>query len=862
MKQTIRMEHNWELMQLPAPIPMIDVATVDSLMKRTENVLPIKSMPAQVHDVLLAHKLIPEETLVGWCQESEWVAKEDWIYRVQFHCDAVNKRVFLRFDGLDTVVHIYLNGQHIASHDDFFLPTKVEVTDVIKAENILLLHVRSPLAYSDEHGGPSYGEIFEEKQVYCFPIRKPFHDMPNQLDVGDGQSYQGAYPYHTNIGVYRDIYLEIVDQAAISEDWLRTKLNESYDKGELLVDLGGFGTLKSGKVKLTVRDDDNKFVTQTETSVCANVDTGWSSFLQVTIPNPELWYPRGFGKQARYTVEIQLWDGDFLCDELVKKVGFKDVKTSGNLDFVINGKIVRLWGGSMDPVNGFSHVYPEKNTLAMLDMVENANMNALRVWGESGIPQDERFYEECDKRGILIWQEFFMAHFIPGDSNADRTMYRQEAEALIRRLRHRACLLMWCGGNETIFTNEANTKYNCDYVGKVVLEMDYPEIIEKLDPGRYYLTSSPCTPKGFEGRFSNDYKTGDFHVFTCHYYHPESDYTNFVSEDIRVAPPPKHSLEKIIKGDLWPKDYTGTFRYEDPYPMPLNWIRRTSVGNIGHIKTGPIGEYYDADNLDDFMYKFGAAAAKDYRYNIEHLRMGSLDGGLYRADRSKGHFACKLNDTWPKIYCCPIDFFQEGFHSYYAFKRAQQPILVCFDIRKENINVWLVNDTNKDIQGRVVCTAFMPKLNRYLPDRKKSAEVTMPQGCSDIVFDLQDFMAIPRDAILYAWFEDESGKQITSSVEMLRMERHNRYPDAKLDVKVIGKVLEITTDKFAHCVEINGDADGRADGWRFEDNYFDLMPEQVKYVAILGEHKKGVITIKAHYAKKITVVNYDESEDA
>lgn len=829
---------------------------INDLCNQTESVMEIEHMPAEVHDVLLAHHRIPEETLVGWCEQSEWVAKQDWVYRTVFDCETNGKRIFLRFDGLDTVVYVYVNGHLVLSHTNFFLPSRVEITDLLKPHNTLLLHVRSPLAYCDEKGGPVYSELFGEKSIYCFPIRKPFHDMPFQTNVGDGQSYQGAYPYHTTLGVYRDIYLECVDRAEICRDWMRTKLDKNYKRGRILIDLEGNGQLANGHISLVVKDESGKIVAKQEAPVSGDTSPGWKAFIEGEVDVPQLWWPRGFGKQSRYEVTVQLFDDDLICDALTKKIGFREVKTSGNLDFMINGKIVRLWGGSMDPIDGFTHVWQEDRATAMLDMVENAHMNTLRVWGEGGIPQDDRFYEECDRRGILIWQEFFMAHFIPGETSEHRAMYRQEAETLICRLRHRPCLLMWCGGNETISINEFNLGYHCDYIGKKVLTEDYPEVIERLDPGRFYLTSSPCTPEGFDGRFSNDFKSGDYHVFTCHYYHPESDYYNFVSEDIRVAPPPKHSMEKIIKGPLWPEGYTGQFRYDDPYPMPMNWIRRTSISNIGHIKTGPIGEYYDADTLDEFMYRFGAAAAQDYRFNIEHIRMGSLEGGLYRSDRSKGHFACKLNDTWPKIYCCPIDYFQEGFHSYYAFRRAQQPILVCFDVRKENITVWLVNDTAEDIEGRVVCKAFMPQSNSFLPGREKSTDIVMPQGCSDIVFDLQDFMAIPRDAILYAWFEDKAGNQLVSSVQHLRMERHMRFPNAHLSVSVEKNELIVTTDQYAHCVEIEGNANGRADGWFFQDNYFDLMPWEIKRVRILGHHREGTIFLKAHYAKEGTTINY------
>jgi hypothetical protein len=82
------------------------------------------------------------------------------------------------------------------------------------------------------------------------------------------------------------------------------------------------------------------------------------------------------------------------------------------------------------------------------------------------------------------------------------------------------------------------------------------------------------------------------------------------------------------------------------------------------------------------------------------------------------------------------------------------------------------------------------------------------------------------------------------------------FPAAKLDVKVKDGALEITTDKFARTVTLEGDADGDAFGWFFEDNYFDLLPGEVKTVRILGHHAKGRITAKPWYSPNATTIDW------
>ncbi len=103
-------------------------------------------------------------------------------------------------------------------------------------------------------------------------------------------------------------------------------------------------------------------------------------------------------------------------------------------------------------------------------------------------------------------------------------------------------------------------------------------------------------------------------------------------------------------------------------------------------------------------------------------------------------------------------------------------------------------------------------------------------------------LAMVHDVLLAA------GRVIARTNALTDIERRVAFPDAKLTVQVKDGALSITTDKFARTVTLEGDANGEQSGWLFEDNYFDLMPGEVKTVRILGNHSQGRVTVKPWYS--------------
>ncbi|MCJ7845394.1 MAG: beta-mannosidase [Blautia sp.] len=793
--------------------------------------LPVRNMPAQVQDILYDHGLLSEEFRLGWCEKALFIGESDWIYRCCFAGEKGRKcRLF--FGGLDTVADIWLNGRKLGRSEDFYLPAEFEVSDFLEENNTLYLHFISPISYMREQ---EWKEKWNGSVLRCKTVRKPIHDFPPEK-MEKGSSYQGAVPYFTPVGVYAPVSLVYYEEEEIKEDFIQARV-EADGRGVLSIEMRGTGRPDHLTVHWNFPSEDGNGTPGRCKMQSFGPEVngyGWSIREEIEVEDPPLWWPRGFGRQNLADICIELWKNGKVCDRLLKRAGFRSVEMDVPFAYRINGKKVRLFGGSLDPLQGYTHCYQPEREQRLFEMVENANMNTLRIWGE-GIPLPDAFYDECDRRGILVWQEFFLGHGAYPDSQKIRELCKKEAEFLVRRLRHHPSLLLWCGGNETLMGAEFQ---GCCPYGKEIFLEDFPEIAQRLDKDRYYHPNSP-----YGGEWANDPRAGDLHTYDCVWEYPYKSYPNFISEHIRTAPPVKHSLEKMIHGDIWPKGFTGLVLDGSSNSMPDTWLERSHISAQGQRKTGDYWEFYDAENADDLIYRFGAAYGKEIRRYGEQVRIGSREPEVY-SGRSKGYFACKLVDTWPKVYCAAIDFFQEGYIPYYSLKRVFSPVLLCFQ-KEESIRLWCVNDSGEEAAGSVRYGLFHIVSGQI--QKVKEKKISVPQGDAVLLDDLADFRFFSKDCALFAVLCDEKGNEVSVCIDYVDIERHLKFPNAGLKLEMRGDELVITADRFARCVQITGEQDGDPFGWLFSDNYFDMLPGQRKTVKILGNKEYGTICVKAQY---------------
>jgi beta-galactosidase/beta-glucuronidase len=716
-----------------------------------------------------------------------------------------------------------------------FTPLSVDVSGRLRASNVLALHFHTVFDLSGAKPVPWKVVNGDDKRR----VRRP---------QGNYGTYLGPQPRYSRVGVYDAVVLESDDGNGLDEAVADASLNEGLTRGTVAVDAAGRSVLRSVQVRVRMRDAVGRVAGEATESATV-MDGKFRVRVAAQVDKPQLWWPRGYGAQPLYKAEITLLAGGQAVEAARRTLGFRRITMPSLLHFEVNGVPVKLWGGDWVTPHWQTAVWDQPRVEQLFRMAEHANFNVFRVWAETESPRDA-FYELADERGFLIWQDF--THLPLAPDEISRAMCREEATAFVKRLKHHPSILLWNGGNEAAMWHHAS--YNPEFKDRGVwpglaAANEVGEICRRLDPARHYQPSSP-----YYGEDPNNPREGNTHGYTNIWFVPGYDYLNCAAEDTRIAAPVLHSLKRFMKPEhLWPAGYSTLYLPGDKMPFPRTWQGYTT--GESWRKTGPVEQYYDAKDAAGLVHRLGMAESQYYVETVERQRRGREATEPADRRRCGGYLVWKFNDSWPHIYSGKVDYFLEPYHAYYGLGRAFAPVMLSFEMGTY-IYLWAVNDTRESVSGTVRIQLF--HLDRNQVTREIVREVTVAPGRSAVVVRLDEagISAFRREQVLFATLTGADGKVIARSDAITDIERRVGFPEAKLDVQVKDGGLEIRADKFARTVTLAGDANGDEFGWFFEDNYFDLLPGEVKTVRILGKHAQGKITARPWYSPHASSVDW------
>lgn len=791
-------------------------------------------VPGTVHQDLLDHGRLPDPFYGMNEQKVQWVEKEDWLYRTVFTVTADQLKsdaAWLTFEGLDTYADVYLNGSLLLKADNMFVGHKLAVKDVLReGENRLMIRFRSPVEETapqwdtDGFNYPADND-HSEKRMSVYTRKAPY-------------SYGWDWGIRlATSGIWRPVKLTFCNGASIDDFFVRQQeVTEQVAKVDNQLEINNVtSTPKEAQVKVVYAYGEQAD-TLTRTVV---LQPGKNSLsMPAWIEKPHLWMPNGWGDPALYTFTATVSvDGKEVAsrEEAIGlrsiRVVMEDDKDGKSFYFEVNGKPMFAKGSNYIPGDALLPNMTGERYARLFEDIRAANMNMVRVWG-GGIYEDDRFYEEADRNGILVWQDFiFACTTYPHDPTFLKRV-SEEAVYNMRRLRNHASLAMWCGNNE-IYEGMRYWGWKDKYSPVVWKEMTegydvlfrqlLPELVEANDPGRFYMHGSP-----YEANWGRpeSWKIADSHNWGTWYGQKpfeslDTEIPRFMSEYGFQAFPEMKTIRMFAS----PEDY----ELESPV---MNAHQKASIGNFLIKKTMAL--YYKVpEKFEDLIYAGLILQGQGMRHGIEAHRR--------HRPYCMGSLPWQLNDSWPVVSWSSIDYYGNWKAMHYQIRRAFAPVLVDAIKEGNNLSYYIMSDrlTDEELTLNLELMDFNGKVYR-----KQKVDGLLPANTSKLFYQEPVEQALAgRDSattFMHMVVKSKKGEVLSDEIYYFAHPKDQLLPKTPLQWQVKQKkgYCEVTVkaDKLARDIFI----EVPVQGVRFSDNFFDLLPGQKKKVIITSPDGKSL----------------------
>jgi len=410
------------------------------------------------------------------------------------------------------------------------------------------------------------------------------------------------------------------------------------------------------------------------------------------VPDVRRWWPRGYGDQPRYDLTVTLHDGPDVVDTWTASIGFRQLRLDVRPDdagtaftFVVNDRPVFIKGANWIPDDAFPHRVTRERYAARLDQAERAGLNLLRVWG-GGIYEADEFYDECDRRGILTWQDFGFACAAYAEEEPLRSEVEAEARDNVARLMPHPSLVLWNGNNENLwgFVDwDWAPRLDGQTWGHGYYHELLPAVVGELDPGRPYTPGSPWSFA--DERHPNDADHGTMHLWDVW---NQLDYPAYRRHRPRFAaefgwqgPPAWSTLRRAVTDDPLTPESPGMLVHQ----KAADGHTKLTSGLVGHLRV--------PSTMDDWHWAMSLNQARAVRTGIEYFR--SL------APHCTGSVMWQLNDCWPVVSWSAVDGDGRAKPLLYALAQAHADRLVTIQPTPHGLTTILVNDTDVRWSGRL-----------------------------------------------------------------------------------------------------------------------------------------------------------------
>ena len=373
------------------------------------------------------------------------------------------------------------------------------------------------------------------------------------------------------------------------------------------------------------------------------------------LEQPQLWWPAGYGEPHLYQVDASVWVDGVPSDSKRLFAGVREMSYTmdgGVLDFYVNGR--RLIG------NGGNWGYPEVNLNYRareydIAVAYHADMHFTMIRNWVGQTGDEEFWEACDRHGVMVWQDFWLANPADGPVPDDEAMFLANAEDYLRKIRHHPCLALYCG------RNEGNPP--------AALDEGLRALVNRLHPGMQYIPHSATGPVSGNGPYRA--------LSVEEYFTLERGRDRFHSERGMPNVPTVESLERMLApAHRWPQD--------DVWGMHDYALESAqSAATFNAMVEKAFGE---PESLEQFAQWAQWINYDGYRAMYES-----------RSAQRKGLLIWMSHSCWPSMVWQTYDYYFAPTAAYFGAKKGSAPVRIQWNPAAGRVEV--VNNNAGDLSG-------------------------------------------------------------------------------------------------------------------------------------------------------------------
>jgi mannosylglycoprotein endo-beta-mannosidase len=627
-------------------------------------------VPGTVLTSMVQNELYPEPLFgANLDQIPDTLCLDSYWYRCEFdNLAAVDgKNIWLKFDGINYIASLWVNGRAAGTLEGAFQHGYFNITSLVgnAPKTAIAIRIDPPPHPGDKHtfgpqgGGPNGGILLMDSPTFVCSI---------------GWDWVQTIP-DRNIGIWQPVTLFSTGAVRI-DDVHVTAVPSVPDLGTATIKLqitltNHSSTHQRGTLDGAIDDIRFSVPVSIKASSTTTVQLDPESLPALSISNPRLWWPNGYGSPELYGLKVQFSSTDGVVhDQKNTRFGIRKIEYfqpgKSNLSLSVNGVPIFIKGGSWGMDESLKRI-PRSRLEVQVRMQKEANYNMVRNW--VGQSTSEDFYDLCDQYGLMVWNEFWSSTEF-NQVGVNQSRYMDNVRDTLIHYRNHPSIALWCGGNEgpppTHITD--NTK----------------NLMSRLDPTRLYLEASGGTRQadayGFTSGGPYDWRTPSFYFDNAD---PAQDgnLVPFRNEIGAESIPTLESIQAMLPQQSWEA-------------MDSVWWQHNLRAQYLPLI---VSRYGAMRNLADFVRKSQLANYEAHKA-IYEARLANM------FEPNTGVLLWMSNPTQPCFVWQLFTYDLEQHSTFFAIRNACEPVHV--QMNMSNRSVVVVNQTTTPVSGHVRVRVF------------------------------------------------------------------------------------------------------------------------------------------------------------